>query len=755
MSSLQRQQMSLPFFESGSKKKFGKNLNKIQKPAPPITNSGTNKAASSKNGLLLLSTKRSTSTVGNLSSSGLLSSKAATTTAATKTVIQPAGVRNDFYTSTHDALLDAVSGINRKDKEQQPDAWRVSDKPDEESDVPALLSQEDVSSIPEPVITIEVARDKDDSYERNDQPPSEDRQRCDSIDGEVWRRQQRSFEAAEGSVGDTTQLHMSMLARERAERIRKEEETRMNEQRERALQRLRELEEKMALPASSVPEETQPGISPVVHRANGVHGESHNSDSEDFQRREIAKPRTLFDPSRTYSSLVGKTEPDTHQEPQNKSVKQDHVPLEKDTLALQNLVTNDELPESQVIHLASYDDRDRGENRGKTATPRMLFDPRSGSMVAVSTEKEKKGKLQPKARVIREPLTKGDPGEFSKQNKKNCKGRKDDALDNRKAPRGRGNSVDSSSVELKITKIRSAKMRPAEQRLPRTCGVLYVRDAKGNIYCADGTDPEQYGSHLVRGGKIRNPAAHAAFLEEQQLEERTEPGDDYAGGMEYERYDNGYGLNGKAIEIIPAAPEMVELVKGDDKIELLTGAPESPTLKATAMEWAPSQSAIAAAAAAKEVIGKDKFHSQASIESIASGSVEFLTDDESEDVDPTSFVGLGFDPTENMDSVMASPTSNPKAAGDFGDGGLASLSIDTLNPSISGATTQNYFAFGLSGTWGSGGGAPLSGNSGNWSAVLGAVNEKPSDMTPSFISLSSNNTWGSGFGGLSGGATVD
>jgi hypothetical protein len=52
-------------------------------------------------------------------------------------------------------------------------------------------------------------------------------------------------------------------------------------------------------------------------------------------------------------------------------------------------------PSAPVIHLTSYEDRDRGESRklGNTA-PRMLYDPKSGSMVAVSENKAKK--IEPK-----------------------------------------------------------------------------------------------------------------------------------------------------------------------------------------------------------------------------------------------------------------------------------------------------------------------------------------------------------------------
>ena len=755
MSSLQRTQTSLSGFESGSKKKFGKNLNKLQKPAPPITNSGTNKPGSSKNGLLLLSTKRSTSSMANLSSSGLLASKGATATttaaAANKSVAPQVGGRSDFFTSTHEALLDAVSGATRKDREQQLDAWRISEKLEDEICAPTLPSEPEIV-----LVTAANPSDGSNSNHRPDQPRNDDNQRNISGDGGSWRRQQYPLEPAETSGGDTTPMIMSTLAREHAERIRNEEDTRMNEQRERASQRLRELEEKIAQAGGTVTISQDPRQqirSPVVLAKLSSR---IVDDTNSFQRQDNTKPRTLFDPNRTYSSLVGKAESDTRQDdnkhtlPPIEAVTHTHVDI---TMA------NDSRPDIPVIHLTSYDDRDRGENRGKTAIPRMLFDPRSGSLVAVANDNAKVTKPQPKVRILRETISSADPGENLKLSKMNGKSRKDETPESRKVPRGRGNSMDSPTNELKNSKNRGAKIRVAEQRLPRTCGVLYARDPKGNTYCVDGTDPEQYGSHFVRGGKIRNPAAHATFLDQQQNREGHNEGDEiYETGTEYKGYsNNSYAMNGNSTEL-SGVPKKVELVKGDDKIELLTGAPESPTLKATAMEWAPSHTAMAVAAAVKGPTATQKVQSQTSITSVASCSIGFISDDDSEDADHTAFVGLGFDPTKNMDSVMASPTTQPSPSTLFDIDGLTALSIDDLNPSASITATQNYFAFGLSGTWGSNGGAPLTGGAGNWDTVLVSGNEKASATAPSFIALSSNNTWGSGlpgFSGLSGGGKDD
>ena len=53
----------------------------------------------------------------------------------------------------------------------------------------------------------------------------------------------------------------------------------------------------------------------------------------------------------------------------------------------------------------------------------------------------------------------------------------------------------------------------------------------------------------------------------------------------------------------PDSEQEMEWVKPNEKIELITGAPESPTLQATATPWAPSQ-AVLAVVAAKESTNK-------------------------------------------------------------------------------------------------------------------------------------------------------
>ena len=81
-----------------------------------------------------------------------------------------------------------------------------------------------------------------------------------------------------------------------------------------------------------------------------------------------------------------------------------------------------------------------------------------------------------------------------------------------------------------------------------------------------------------------------------------------------------------------------------------------------------------------------------------------------------SFIGLGFDPTMNMDSVIQSPsakavpassTSNQLDGVDF-----AALSLEPPLCGISANNHNHIFAFGSSATWGTGG------DSNDWGASM-------------------------------------
>ena len=140
-----------------------------------------------------------------------------------------------------------------------------------------------------------------------------------------------------------------------------------------------------------------------------------------------------------------------------------------------------------------------------------------------------------------------------------------------------------------------------------------------------------------------------------------------------------------------------EVVKADDKMELLADANDSPTLKPTAKEFAPSQAALAAAAARAANGGSSVSSDE---ERDEDGGDDFNDGDDDEDND-----GLGFDPTQDMDGLMMSGDHHDDEDSD------AALDFDALNltdpisfPTKDGDDEPRHiFAFGSSGTWGGAG----------------------------------------------------
>mmetsp|Transcript_17734 Transcript_17734/g.26257 ORF Transcript_17734/g.26257 Transcript_17734/m.26257 type:complete len:743 (-) Transcript_17734:440-2668(-) len=737
MSAMHRGQngQSSSTFELGAKKKFGKNLNKLQKPpAPPITNGASQRGSgSSRNGLLLLSTKRSSS-VGNNQGSGLLSSKPAQTSSNAKLSLQPLAIRSESYTSAHDALVDAVMGASRNDPQKEPDAWGVAEKqtsseePIKEEERSATA--ENTSSLPhqsnqnnDPTSSFE---DADDScHEQNDSQRDEEY--------EDWRSNQRSSNETSNNDANNQEVFMSRLARERAELKRSEEESRMNEQRERAARRLRELEEKMG--SSDPPASHGTGVNDTTlleKLGPQHHGEDPRSSNS---RPHVA--RTLFDPNRPYSLMVGASGKNEDAE----SVKVQDSTVNEENFRVVKKV--DVQPSGPVIHLASYEDRDRGEKK-TSAAPRMLFDPKSGSMVAV-TDNSKAKKAQKKCR---REIDSEDNTTNVKSNKKG-KGRNESSA-NHKKDRRRGDSVDQANVDdAKSTK--SRKSRQIASRLPRTCGVLFSRDETGNYTSVDGCEGDEgYGCHAVPGGKVRNQAAYAAY-QEKRLSENVDDPPEYSFQEDQDKGLQGYSSSEKVREPEP----VIDWVKPNEKIELLTGVQDSPTLKPTAVPWAPSQAALAAAAAVKDTDSKEKApKSSSSVDSGLNHSVTDEDDAEVPDEDSDVYVGLGFDPN-NVTSLMSSPGIRGQAAK------LDTVDLESLGlvpPANNGkpdGQSSNIFAFGSSSTWGSVGNNNASDNwtmLGNTSRINGGVEGQDKTVnTPSFLSLSSNNTWGTsglpGFGG--------
>jgi hypothetical protein len=132
-------------------------------------------------------------------------------------------------------------------------------------------------------------------------------------------------------------------------------------------------------------------------------------------------------------------------------------------------------------------------------------------------------------------------------------------------------------------------------------------------------------------------------------------------------YDaNGYGGKVETEEVAPEVP----LVTADEDLKLIVGE-DSPTLKPSAREFAPSHAALAATSVrgtnkkssddADAADAKNKEEEE--MDDVAAGfAIDGIIGDDEEDEDDDDevhAVGLGFDPTLNMDSVMMSPAGSP------------------------------------------------------------------------------------------------
>jgi len=955
---------------TNNKKKFGKNLNKlIKQPAPPITGIGgvglsSRSLNSARSGLLLLSTKKS--------SSGLLGTKLSVTSKnfGTVSLKSEASVPKSKHDELLNAAAAEAAGIvEPKQKEALLPAWGVGEKITQssissvsvpvlapkggKSDVRNTLEQEksaNTSKTRYPIINDDMIlrkpadftvgekgygagslvsqprtmiEEKDISHspdkiqnmsiqEKNEKienginqtvtnPPNASVDRSDVLKS-LNNREENSQK--EGQVE-----FMARLARQRAEKRRMEEEARVNDQKERAARRLKELESKIkSVPPS--PDDTSPITShaPTLDDSETVttdrgrwrqNNSSHNKSEIVLERlgktkkgygsKAITKAneshnskaslRTLYNPNRSYSSLVGGSKgmrstsdvsvEDVKEDDMDKFVPTPVSPTGREVNNPVQHCQNDLTlsPVTPVFQLASYEDRDRG-GRNSSAGPRMLFDPKSGSMVkaparddCITSGKGRKERSKSKSRngkdkgEVDQALSKccdttssqisarrspSDEiaifdnhmeGKFSKQRShrreeqvsfRKERKKSEKVIESQMSPRNDsttwfGNRRGGNRSEHETTNRQKEKI----SKIPRTCGVLYKRDNKGNLYSADTCDGDHgYGAHSVPGGRVKNKKAYSLYIknEGKGLIDALQQNGNSVGYFEshsplqfsssagthagHHLYKSDYELDGEKNSISLSRTNFMKpstlskeesstvktdfdvpsplMVKPNERIELLTGVDESPTLQATAVAWAPSEAALAAAQAAALTVPLSDVESYES-DGINESEVPVINamalienDDDLEENKSPSILGLGFDPTENMDSVMMSPADEVGSTEDLGTINLTALTLNqaTNTKSAIGTTSNPFGSLGAtssflgSSTWGTGISNSISmGSLSNWdylgngkeisnaSSTRVTENSKPV-AAKSFLSLASigsESTWGSG--GFVGGLT--
>ena len=356
--------------------------------------------------------------------------------------------------------------------------------------------------------------------------------------------------------GEDMKEYMTKLAKERAEKRRLEEEERMAAQKERAAIRLRELEEKrvkerkeqlhviseerkeMSRPSRQVileplgkstanktdatPERESSSSSPkLLSKSN-----SNEEKKKDF--------RTLYNPDRSFSSLVGGKGPsnankkgDNQRGDVEKSTDRDPTPTPasvphdgKESAGEKTENKKDEAVKPLMVKLNDVNDDDelgRGseptrERKNERRAISMLFDPSSGSMVAATVKKPKqKGPTKRSEETDKKISRRPNGGASATEGS--------DTKQTRGGKQGKGSTKKDESLALQ-QKNRRRKNPP--KRIPRTCGVMYKIDTVGNYMNIDGCEPDNgYGAHRVPGGKVKNPGAHLKLLKKEEEKETT------------------------------------------------------------------------------------------------------------------------------------------------------------------------------------------------------------------------------------------
>ena len=355
-----------------------------------------------------------------------------------------------------------------------------------------------------------------------------------------------------------------------------------------------------------------------------------------------------------------------------------------------------------MIHLSSYEDRDRGPAPASN-TPRMLYDPTTGGMVAVKDNNNNK-------------KSSSSGGSKRRQNK------------SRRGGGGGGEPQANTSTR--------------------------ANGSKGGNKAAASDKPKR-----ERGGRNRKEGGRGGNNAKSQSTRRSRKGGGrkvdnegtYGNVALYTGFDAGQPQLGMQTTMTEEPTPTFEVVKADDKMELLADANDSPTLKPTAKEFAPSQAALAAAAARAANGGSSVSSDE---ERDEDGGDDVFDGDEDEDND-----GLGFDPTQDMDGLMMSGHHDD-------DDSDAALDFDALNltdpisfPNKDGDDEPRHiFAFGSSGTWGGAG----NNNKSDWDSVPSATtaatsgglfgssdnflgsssDEKASDGHVPFLNIPAGSSWG-------------
>lgn len=380
-----------------------------------------------------------------------------------------------------------------------------------------------------------------------------------------------------------------------------------------------------------------------------------------------------------------------------------------------------ELSQMPVIHLSSYDDQDRGERNRSSSGPRMLFDPKSGSLVEARPRESRR--VKDKVRDEKKSSDPGDSGKVKVERKgKPSKGRngsdqdkekqsgqvkhdKDDIAQPLKRRESIGHSTQSSVIIEGGQSILSKKQDRSELPRKKTDLSRQIKPSRGGHSTDDNLNgllnaeksinvglpqvskksinsqskssvnkptPRKAGEMLKKDEKIKEDAegagesnlVRAQITDTKHSDKRSSQATKKAvgkraesiatrqpqqiGGLKSRRNDVQLKdrraiFSGKIAPKITANGRIDASTKtASQKFDdfnlyddlLLEDNPDSPTLKATADAWRPSEAALrAAAAAAKSSMAADAG-------SGASKRTENDDDDSESDIPVSSTLGL-------------------------------------------------------------------------------------------------------------------
>lgn len=586
-------------------KKFGKNLNNLIKapaaPPVPVLSSGNGGgstssfrgSSSSRNGLLLLSTKSKSSSSKSIGGGGLLALPGTPKTAHDALLLSAgAGGQDAVGDTCQKAAPTPAWGMGEKRQAAPLPEKKVVEQTrarEGGNEKPALVSsrinslqrKKTLPSLPavnEIIGKVETMELKPSSPKIMSPPDSASNDVSQLIDTpSTTVIQPESTSPKESPVVVTKQAppkqekfkddqveYMSKLAKERAEKLRLEEEARMAAQKERAAMRLRELEDKrreseekrleemkkqQQVKSQARKELSKPQV--ILEPLGKCKKDANSSFFKPISKAPTAEKhdgRKLYDPDCPYSSLVGGR---TVKQVVDNAMKQDErprgntkispavgpvTPHGKQSAGQSSTDSKKDNPQPSIhmVQLSNLGELDRGGRGGGQGGPRMLFDPTSGSMIKVPSKEEPKTKKNPKQ-------SKGTQKSPPKRSDEICEiissrpmdgGVASESSLDAKPLRGKQGKVarkdEQISLQVKNKKSLDIKNRPIVQyqtprrRFPRTCGVRYKIDKSGNYVNADGCEPDNgYGAHRAPGGKVRNASAYAKLLNQQEEQNTT------------------------------------------------------------------------------------------------------------------------------------------------------------------------------------------------------------------------------------------